>query len=335
MLHKILFYIMFGLWWLISALPMIFHYIGANILYIILRYIIRYRRNLVRENLKRAFPKLSQHRRNKIERRFYLFFCDYIVEAIKFFSISKKELRYRMEFQGLDRLHQSLMEGKSCACWLGHYCNWEWISSLPLWVNPEDGKCLQLYHPLANKSMDRLMGYIRERMGSTNIPKNQSIRHIMKYQKEGTPVVVGFIADQAPKWGNINYWVPFFGMDTPVLDGAERIACKMNMDCYFIHVRRKRRGRYVAEFQLMTDDSKNVPEHWITEEYCRRLEENIKEQPSYWLWTHDRWKRTRQGYLDFFRRENRAEELETAKFFDHEHPTGIPVLEWEQQQKKQ
>lgn len=333
-MHKILYYIMFGFWWLLSVLPMVFHYLGANILYLFLRYVIRYRRNIVRENLKRAFPESSQHRRNKIERRFYLFFCDYIVEAIKFFSIPKKELRYRMEFKGLDRLHQSLREGKSCACWLGHYCNWEWISSLPLWVDPQVGKCLQLYHPLKNKAMDRLMGYVRERTGSTNIKMQESLRHIVKYQKEGVPVVVGFIADQAPKWNNINYWLPFFGIDTPVLDGAERIARKMDMDCYYIHVRRKRRGRYVAEFQLMTNDSKHMPDHWITEEYCRRLEANIKEQPSYWLWSHDRWKHSRQGHIDYERSVGNEAFLQTEKFFDHEHPEGITALDWEQQQRK-
>lgn len=301
-MHKILYHIMFGLWWLISALPMPLHYLGATLLYFIVRYVVRYRRSTVKKNLQLAFPELSQRRRDKIERRFYLFFCDYIVESIKFFSISKTELRYRMEFKGLDRVHQSLRQGKSCAVYLGHFCNWEWISSLPLWIDPKEGKCLQLYHPLRNKAMDRLMGYVRERTGSTNIKMKESLRHIVRYQKEGVPVVVGFIADQAPKWNNINYWLPFFGQDTPVLDGAERIAQKMDMDCYYIHVRRRRRGRYIAEFQLMTDDAKHMPDHWITEEYCRRLEANIKEQPSYWLWSHDRWKRTRQGYEEYMKK---------------------------------
>lgn len=329
--HKILYHIVFALWWLISAMPMPLHYLGADLLYLIMRYVVRYRRKLVRKNIAECFPELSEHKRRLIERRFYLFFCDYIVESIKFFSISHRELKYRMEFRGVERVEESLKKGRSCACFLGHYCNWEWISSLPLWIDPAKGKCLQLYHPLKNKSMDRLMGYIRERTGSTNIPMKQSIRHIMMYQKQGVPVVVGFIADQAPKWDSINYWLPFFGHDTAVLNGAERIARKMNMDCYFIHVRRKRRGRYVAEFQLMTDDVAHTPENWVTEEYCLRMEQNIREQPSYWLWTHDRFKRTRQKYIDRLRRLNRHHDLENDRFFDHEHPDGVPVLEWEKQ----
>ena len=334
LLHSILYHLMFGLWWLFSALPLPLHYLGANLLYLLMRYVIRYRRDVVRRNIAESFPELSPRKRRIIERRFYLFFCDYIVESIKFFSITKFELRYRMQFKGLERLHESLRQGRSCAVFLGHYGNWEWVSSLPLWVDPKLGKCLQLYHPLRNKSMDRLMGYVRERMGSTNIPMKQSLRLIMKYKKEGLPVLVGFIADQAPKWSSVGYWMPFLGHDTPVLTGAERIAQKLDMDCYFLHVRRKRRGRYEAEFQLMTDKPQEVPEYWITQEYIRRMEANIKEQPSYWLWSHERFKRTRVGYVKYMLKHGRDVIAENEKFYDNLHPEGIPIADWMQQNKQ-
>jgi len=323
-----LYYLIFGLWWIYSILPMPIHYFFATLGYLILRFVMRYRRKTVSKNLRESFPHLSKRQLKLVEMRFYLYFVDLIAESVKFFSISKTELKYRMQFKGLDRLHESLAKGRSCACFLGHNGNWEYVSSLPLWVDPKLGKCLQLYHPLENPIMDRLVGYERERMGSTNIPMAQSIRHIMKYHKEGTPVVVGFIGDQVPVWESLNYWLPFFNHDTPVMTGGERIARKMDMDCYYIHMRRKRRGRYEATFQLMTETPKQVPEHWITEEYFRRLEENIKEQPSYWLWTHKRWKRNREGYIRYLFRKERWNELFTAKFIDHEHPEGKPVAEW-------
>ena len=328
LVHNLIYHLAFGLWWLFSALPLPFHYLGADLLYLIMRYVVRYRLDVVRQNLAECFPDLSPRKRKMIERRFYLFFCDYIVESIKFFSITKFELRHRMKFEGLDRVNQSLTEGRSCAVFLGHYCNWEWVSSLPLWIDPKVGKALQLYHPLRNKSMDRLMGYVRERMGSTNIPMKQSLRLIMKYKKEGLPVLVGFIADQAPKWGNISFWMPFMGHDAPVLSGAERIARKLDMDCYFLHLRRKRRGRYVAEFQLMTNKPQEMPENWITIDYNRRMEANIKEQPSYWLWSHERFKRTRLGYINYMKKQGHDVVAENEKFFDPEHPEGILVSDW-------
>lgn len=327
-LQDILYYIGFGLWWIVSILPLPIHYFFSNILYLFIYYIVRYRRRIVRQHFIECFPNMDLRKIKKIEKRFYLYFCDLMVEAVKFFSISKPELKYRMQFKGLDRVNQSLAEGRSCAFFLGHNCNWEWISSLPLWIDPTKGKCLQLYHPLENPVMDRLVGYERERMGSTNIPMFQSLRLILKYKKEGLPVIVGFIGDQVPIWPSLNYWLQFFGKDTPVMTGGERIAQKLDMDCYYVHVRRRRRGRYEATIELMTNEPKKKPEFWITEEYYRRLEENICEQPSYWLWTHRRWKRTRQGYIERLIEKEHWSELETARFCDHEHPEGKLVTEW-------
>lgn len=304
------------------------HYLFSTLFYFIAYYVVRYRRKLVRKNLSECFPDKSPKQIKLIEKRFYLYFCDLLVESVKFFSISKTELRYRMQFKGIERLNQSLEQGRSCAIFLGHSCNWEWISSLPLWIDPAKGKCLQLYHPLENPVMDRLVGCERERMGSTNIPMFQSLRLILKHKQEGLPVIVGFIGDQVPIWSSLNYWLQFFGKDTPVMTGGERIAQKLDMDCYYLHNRRVRRGRYEATFELMTNEPKKVPEFWITEEYYRRLEENISEQPSYWLWTHRRWKRTRQGYIERAIEKGHWSELEAARFFDHEHPEGKLVTEW-------
>lgn len=327
-LQDILYYILFALWWLVSILPMPILYLLSTFFFFLAYYVVRYRRKLVRKNLTESFPGKSKKQIVRIEKRFYLYFCDLMFESVKFFSIPKSELKYRMQFKGLERINESLKQGRSCAIFLGHNCNWEWISSLPLWIDKENGKCLQLYHPLENPVMDRLVGYERERMGSTNIPMAQSIRHIMKYRKEGKPVIVGFISDQVPIWESLNYWLPFFGKDTPVMTGGERIACKMDMDCYYAHARRRRRGRYEVTMELITNQPKKMPEFWITEQYYKRLEANISEQPSYWLWSHRRWKRTRENFILHNIEYGRWNELRNAYFFDKDFPKGKPCLQW-------
>ena len=307
--------LLFCLWWLIARLPAWWHYLWADILYLIVRYVVHYRRDIVRKNLAESFPELSDAERQKIENGFYHHMCNLIVESIMYFGMSQKTIMKRMRFKGTELLNQSVEQGKSVAVFLGHHCNWEWISSLPLWTS-DRGKCLQLYHPLENVTIDKLIGYSRERMGSINVPMAQSIRHIMKYKKDGTPVIVGFIADQ-----------PFFHHDTPVMTGGERIARKLDMDCYYVRIIRDRRGHYTADIQLITDDSRSVPEHWITEQYYEHLEANIREQPSLWLWTHNRWKRTRAGFIRHLKAENRLTELANLRFFDHAHPDGQPASE--------
>ena len=146
--------------------------------------------------------------------------------------------------------------------------------------------------------MDRLMGHIRERMGNINIPVEQSVRHFVRYRQQGRPVLVGFIADQVPHWRNIHYWTNFLNHPkTPIFTGSERLTRQFDMDAYYLHVTRPRRGYWNVRFVPMARDCKQTQEFEITELYTRLLEKNILEAPQYWLWTHNRWKRTYEEWL--------------------------------------
>ena len=201
-----------------------------------------------------------------------------------------------MQFIGAEKVRESCQKGQSCTVYLGHYCNWEWVTSLQLWVG-EDIACGQLYHPLENKAFDKLFLYLRNRLGAQCIPMAESIRKIMKMRQEDKPIVIGFIADQVPLWNNIHYWTDFLHHDTPVFTGTEKIARKMNLAVYYLDIQRLKRGYYQAEFKLLTEIPKEKKEFEITETYIRELEKTIQRQPAFWLWTHNRWKRTREQWL--------------------------------------
>lgn len=297
-LKNIAYHVLFAIWYIVSLLPLRVLYMLSTFLSIILYYIIRYRRQVVRKNINDSYPNLSQRKRRIIERRFYTHFCDIMMESVKYFSISPKKLMRRMQFKGVDLIEDSCRRGKSCGIYLGHYGNWEWPSSMPLWINPELGLTAQLYHPLENLVTDRLVYYTRQRFGGISIPANQSIRELVKYQKLGKPLIIGFVADQTPWWRDIHYWTNFLNHpDTPVFTGAERIMKKFDMDVYYLDIRRVRRGRYTAEYKRITTTPKDCPEFWITEQYTRMMEQTINRAPSYWLWSHNRWKRTKEEWL--------------------------------------
>ena len=296
-LKNIAYYILFGIWYLVSLLPMWFLHAVSSIVSIFLFHVIRYRRQVVHENIKSSFPELSPTRLWMIERRFYTHFCDLLFESVKYFSISKWNMKRRMRFKGVELLEESVRKGRSCGVFLGHYGNWEWVSSMPLWVDPNMCLCTQLYHSLENYVTDRLILYIRHRFGGINITMDKSIKYLMKYRKEGKPVLVGFIADQAPFWDNIYYWNDFLHHETPWFTGAERIMQKLDMDVYYLDVRRIRRGYYVAEYKRITTEPKEQEQFWITEQYSKMLEATIRRGPSYWLWSHRRWKRTKEEWL--------------------------------------
>ena len=292
---KILYYIIYPLWYSFSLLPLSVLYVVSDLLFHLLYHVLRYRRHIVRKNLVESFPEKSEEEIHHIERGFYHFFCDYLVESIKMMSITPEEMKRRMTFKGTEIINAVLKSGGSAALYLGHFCNWEWVSSLPLWLTKE-AVCGQIYHPIENKDIDRLFLKQRGRMGAVSIPMESTLREILRYRSENQPVVIGYISDQAPHWRNIHHWCNFLNHDTPVLTGTERIIRKMKHEVFYLDMRRVKRGYYEGEIRLVTREPLHLAEYELTTKYFNLLEASIRRQPELYLWSHNRWKRTREEF---------------------------------------
>ena len=227
-MNYFLYYILLGVWCLFSLLPLRIHYIISDFLFWLLYKVIGYRRRVVWKNLSASFPEKSEAELKEIERGFYHFLCDYFVETVKMMTISKKEIKRRIIYKGIKDLDEVIESGQSIAVYVGHYCNWEWVTSMPLWVTPKV-QCGQIYHPLENKYFDKLLLRSRERLSSLCISMQDTLREVVRYKREGQPIMIGYISDQAPNWVNIHHWVDFLNQDTPVFTGTERIVKKMNL----------------------------------------------------------------------------------------------------------
>lgn len=304
---KILYYIVLSVWYLFSLLPMKVHYFNADLLFWVLYKFVGYRRKVVWKNLTSSFPEKTEEELRAVERGFYHFFCDYLVETVKMMTISREEMKRRMVFKGTEKVDELLKSGQSIAVYMGHFCNWEWVTSLPLWLSPEV-VCAQIYHPLENKDFDRLFLRSRQRMGAVSIPMAETLRRILDYRKAKQPVIIGYISDQVPFWTNMHHWLDFLHHDTPVLTGTERIAKKVNHAVFFMDVRRVRRGYYEAEMKPITLEPQKMADYEITDIYFKMLEECIRQRPEFWLWSHNRWKRTREEF-------NRRFEVVNGKVF--------------------
>lgn len=294
-LKQIAYYLLLGVWYGLSLLPLWVHYLLSDLLYCIVYKIIGYRKKVVRSNLASSFPEKTADELLQIERGFYHFLGDYLAESVKLMSISRKNLKKRIVFKGAEVVDEIVESGQSCAVYLGHYCNWEWITSLPLWVTPK-AQCGQIYHPLENLVADMIFLKLRQRMGAVCIPMQDTLRKVLEYHKANQPVVIGYISDQKPYWTNIHHWVDFLHHDTPVLTGTERIARKMNHAVFYMDVRRIRRGYYEAEFKLITREPQKMKEFELTDTYYQLLEKSILRAPEFWLWSHNRWSRTREEF---------------------------------------
>ena len=296
---RITYYILFAFWYLLSLLPLrVLYFISDFILYPLLYHIVGYRQKTVFQNLTSSFPENSLQEIKRIERDFFHFLADYMVETIKFFSMSEKQIKRRMTFSGVEGIAEAMnKEGKNlCFLYLGHYCNWEWIASLPCWC-PNDVKCGQIYHPLYNKAMNKLFLYLRNRFGSESIGMKETLRRIIELKRSKQKIIIGFISDQTPKWNSIHHWCDFLNHDTPVFIGTEKIGKQVDALIYYGELKRIKRGYYHCELKPMTHDAKTIPDYQLTDKFTLLLENIIKENPSFWLWSHKRWKRTKEEWI--------------------------------------
>ena len=307
-MKSILYYIVFSFWFLASLLPLRLLYVFSDLLYYPLYYGVRYRRKVVRNNLVSSFPEKDMKEIIQIEKDFYSFFCDYMVETVKLFSMSKKEMQKRMTFEGTELVTDAFDAGRSCSCYLGHYCNWEWVSSLPIHLGrPEI--CGQVYHPLESKAFDKLFLYLRGRFGAQSITMDDTFRTVIGWKKSKILNIVGYISDQVPGYESVHYFADFLHHDTPVFTGTERISKIADTTVVYLDISRPKRGYYLCRLVKIADSLNDHPIFYATEQYYRLLEQTIQRAPQYWLWSHNRWKRTREEFNQLYSEEERAKRL--------------------------
>ncbi len=294
----------------LSLLPYRALYVISDCIYIILYHLVRYRRPVVRHNIDMVFKGENEKERNGVERRFYRWLSDYFVETVKLLGVSDSTFLKHVRFEGAEEIERCFDSGQHCAAMLGHYGNWELLSATDIafkrWGTRAAGRandgnrppavCGLIYHPLHSRYFDHLFMEIRQAMRGVCISKKDILRKLVTYRREGRMTLFGYIADQSPKWGNIHLWLDFLGQETPVFTGAERIIRKMDNAVFYVDAERPARGQYVFTFRLITREPSKMGEHEITRRYFEMLEESIRRDPTIYLWSHNRWKRTREEY---------------------------------------
>lgn len=304
-MKEFLYNIVYAMFYLVSKLPYRVLYVISDVADLVLYHIVRYRRDIVRRNITSAFPEKSLDECIAIERAFYKWFCDYFVETVKLMSVSRQELLRHIEFRGIDKIEECFDKGQTCAGILGHYGNWELLSATGLVIKKHPEAVIGLiYHPLRSQLFDRLFINMRQSMGGVCVPKKDILRYLVSFRNQNLMNLFGYIADQAPRYSNIHLWLQFLNHDTPVFTGAERIMRKMNNAVFYIDVERPERGKYIYTFKLMTDKPGELPEFEITKRFFAMLEQTIRRDPRFYLWSHNRWKRTKEEFDKKYKIEN-------------------------------
>ena len=277
----------------IAIWPLRVLYVLSDLIYPLVYYIVGYRREVVRKNLESSFPEKSEKEIREIEKRFYRHFCDYVLETVKLMHISDEEMRRRMRFTNPEYIEQLRSDGRPIFLYLGHQANWEYIISITMWTSPEF-TAGQIYHPLSNKVMDKLIYRLRSRFNTVGIPQKQALRAIITMVRDGKHPLLGFIADQRPPRRPEPEWMTFLNQDTAIITGGEAMGRKLNAHFVYGSMKCVRRGYYELTFQPIVPIEGE--EYGYSKQYMRMLEQDIKEQPHLYLWTHKRWKWKRETH---------------------------------------
>lgn len=294
MKDKVLYGLIFSIFWLISCLPFFILHLLADCIAFILHRVVGYRRKVVRQNLSNSFPEMSLKEIKSIESKFYHYLADYFVEEIKMMTMSKKQMLKRMSYSGTEAVLDAMKNRGGGILLMPHYANFEWIAGFSLLLDVND-LAVQVYKPLKNKYFDKLFNYIRSRFGGINVKKHSTARELVRFKRAGQKYLVGLIADQNPSSNDARYWTTFLNQDTVFMDGGERIAKMMNLPVFYCDLFRVKRGFGKVNFEVISLDPKQTKEGEITQAFAEKIECTIRRNPPYWFWAHKRWKHKREN----------------------------------------
>ncbi len=287
-MQGLVFWLVYPFLWLISILPFRLFYLVSDAVFVLVYHIIGYRKKTVRENLELVFPEKSKSEIKSIQKKFYSHMCDMFLEMIKSISISEKEIEKRFTFTNLEYLRKLEGLDKSLIIMLGHYASYEWINALQLYGLKY--RTYGIYKKIKNKQFDDFAKKIRGRFGGTLITTSRTTEVIKRNQENNILSNYAMISDQSPKLSRARTWIDFLGIKVPVFEGSDRLARNLDMAVVYLHVEKVGRGYYQATLKPITEDAPNEPEHAITKKFIGYLEDQIREKPEYYLWTHKRWK---------------------------------------------
>jgi KDO2-lipid IV(A) lauroyltransferase len=273
--------------WLISMLPFRILYAISDVVYLVVYYLIGYRKKVVFNNLKFAFPEKSDKEIIEIRKKFYHHFADVFIELIKSFTVSKEEVYKRYKYTNIDFFDELYKDGKSVILTGPHYANWEWIMSLDSFVKY---KGYAAFTKVENPYLNEKVLKSRVKFGTNLILTSKIIAEIKHNQKNNIQAMYGLLSDQSPQLSKTFYWREFFGVKVPIHTGAEMLAKRYDMNMVYIETKKVKRGYYETSFSLIANEAKKHPDYELTDIFIDKVEKQVCAQPEYYFWTHKRFK---------------------------------------------
>lgn len=272
---------------LFSKLPLNVLFIFSDLFYLLAYYVLGYRKKIVLSNIKHAFPEKNDVEVLAIARNFYRNFTDSMAETIKLLTMSEKELLRRFVTKDSDLVFDNVDKGEIVIGMCGHFFNWE--GHLVAASSQVSNKCETIYTKLSQPFFEKLLKSIRCRFGAILTERKSFQRTFLRNRNQ--PRLIVLAADQRPNLSDIRYWASFMNRETAFFEGGEKLAKKFNNKVIYAHTSKPKRGHYIFEYQIIGEPPySNHLAHSITDKFIALLEKNIRDSPSLYLWSHNRWK---------------------------------------------
>ncbi len=276
----------------LSRLPFGVLYGISDVLYFLMRHVIRYRRQVILTNLRLSFPEKSDRSIQQLVNGFYHNLADIIVETIKIPGLSAGEMRRHVRITNAEAIRSRIQAGETIIAMGSHQCNWEWYAQA---IQAHDIPIDIVYKPLTSEFSGKLLFYIRSHFGGNVVSMHSLPRHMAANRH--TPRLIALGSDQVPDVPEQSFWTDFLHRDSPFYPGSERLARRQKFPVYYLDIARIRRGYYEATIQhLAQPPYDELPLGTIMERYRDVIENTIRQNPSDWLWSHKRWKHWRGKY---------------------------------------
>lgn len=285
-MQLLVFILVYPFLWLISILPYRLFYLFSDFVYFLVYHVIGYRKKVVRDNLTLVFPEKDKKEIHRIQKEFFKHMCDMFLEMVKTMNLSKEDIKKRYHIINVE-LMQEIEKEKSILVPCSHYANWEWNVSLNLYVK---SKGYAVYQKVANKYFDNMIRNFRSKWNTELITTHETVKTVIGNKKNGVKSIYGMVSDQSPMVVHAHYWDKFMGVTVPIYNGTEVLARKLDLAVVFLKVSKVKRGFYEAEFIPITLSAKHTAPNEITKKFIELAEQQIKERPEHYLWSHKRWK---------------------------------------------
>lgn len=285
-MQRLVYILAYPFLWLISILPYRLFYFFSDLVYFLVYRVGGYRKKVVYTNLRLVFPDKSEKEIKYIQKAFYKHMCDMFLETIKTLNISEEELKKRYALPNIDLL-LDLEKERSIIIMLPHYGNWEWSLIANVFLK---SKGFAVYQNISNVYFDRLIKKIRSIWSTTLISQRETVITMARNYQKGIRGVYGIVSDQSPQAHLAQYWTEFMNIKVPVYNSPEILARKYDHTVVFAKVTKVKRGYYSTEFIPIAKEGSKTKENEITDRFLRLTEEEIIQNPAYYLWTHRRWK---------------------------------------------